>query len=189
MNLTELKRLATKAAGRLEAARSQLKRDIKKLRDSEDRLFIAEQALDELKQAALDTQHRIHSQICFLVNHCIQEVFGNSYSLAIEFQGRGGRTTARLVLSKDGQEVSTDDGVGGGIIDLASFALRVAALTIHQPPLAPLLILDEPFKFVSADHRPAVKMLLEKLAERLDMQIIMVTHIEELQTGQVISLD
>jgi DNA repair exonuclease SbcCD ATPase subunit len=77
---------------------------------------------------------------------------------------------------------------GGGVVDVASFALRVACLILHRPRLSKVMVLDEPFKFVSAQYRDRVRTMLERLSQDLDMQIIMVSHIDELETGKVIEL-
>jgi DNA repair exonuclease SbcCD ATPase subunit len=53
---------------------------------------------------------------------------------------------------------------------------------------SPILILDEPFKFVSAGNLARVRQLLESLSEEMNIQILMVTHLDELKIGKVIEL-
>ena len=77
---------------------------------------------------------------------------------------------------------------GGGVVDVAAFALRLSCLMLSKPPLRRLLVLDEPFKFVSAEHRDRIQTLLRTLAEEMRIQILMVTHIEQLVTGDVLEL-
>jgi ABC-type sulfate/molybdate transport systems ATPase subunit len=48
--------------------------------------------------------------------------------------------------------------------------------------------LDEPFRFISANYRPAVKKMLEELSEKMQVQILMVTHASELTTGKVVEI-
>ena len=81
------------------------------------------------------------------------------------------------------------DAAGGGVVDLTSFAQRLAALMLSQPASRKLLILDEPFRFLSAVYRPTACQLIESLAEEMGVQMVIVTHSEELMTGKVISLD
>jgi len=79
---------------------------------------------------------------------------------------------------------------GGGVVDVAAFALRLSCLMLSKPPLRRILILDEPFKYVSErrGYRERVRQLLESLAEEMGIQILMVTHIEALQTGDIVEL-
>jgi ABC-type molybdenum transport system ATPase subunit/photorepair protein PhrA len=76
----------------------------------------------------------------------------------------------------------------GGVVDVASFVLRLSCLMLSKPPLRRLIVLDEPFKFVSVEYRDNVRAMLEKLAKDFKIQFIMVTHIEELITGKVVRL-
>jgi DNA repair exonuclease SbcCD ATPase subunit len=85
-------------------------------------------------------------------------------------------------------EVDPITASGGGIIDVASFALRLACLCLSKPPLRRVMVMDEPFKFVSEQYRARLVELLERLAKDMGVQFIMVTHIKELEIGKVIQL-
>ena len=71
-----------------------------------------------------------------------------------------------------------EDAAGGGVVDVVCFALRVVAWSLSQT--SPVLILDEPFKWVSMGLRPICGQLLRGISDRLGLQIIMVTHDPEL---------
>ena len=89
---------------------------------------------------------------------------------------------------RNGREVDPIDASGGGVVDVAAFALRLSSLMLSRPARRRLVVLDEPFKFVSAGHRAAVRVMLEGLAADLGVQFLMVTHIEELQCGHIVEL-
>jgi ABC-type Fe3+/spermidine/putrescine transport system ATPase subunit len=80
------------------------------------------------------------------------------------------------------------DATGGGVCDVAAFALRVACLMLSQPPKRRLLVADEPFRFVSEEYRPAVRQMIETLADELGIQFILVTHATEFEIGKVVRL-
>ena len=65
---------------------------------------------------------------------------------------------------------------------------RLAALILAKPKLRRTIILDEPFKFVSAEYLSNVKLLLEGLARDFKVQFIVVTHIKQLQIGKIIEI-
>ena len=77
---------------------------------------------------------------------------------------------------------------GGGVVDVAAFALRLSCIVLHKPVLRRIILLDEPFKFVSEQYRENIKTMLETLAKDFNVQFIMVTHIEELIIGNIIKL-
>jgi ABC-type taurine transport system ATPase subunit len=50
------------------------------------------------------------------------------------------------------------------------------------------MVLDEPFRFVSAGYRGRIGELLTTLAREMDCQFVIVTHQEEMKIGKVVEL-
>ena len=141
------------------------------------------------QQVAQIIQQKAHDQIAGVVSKCLESVFGDVYGFKIRFERKRGRTEAVLLLTKDGNEIEDPmDNDSGGVVDVAAFALRLSCLVLNKPPLRRILLLDEPFKFVSEEYLERIQMLLEKLAEEFKVQIIQVTHIDELKIGKVVRL-
>ncbi len=70
--------------------------------------------------------------------------------------------------------------VGGGVVDVVAFALRVALLSMYRPKLRQVLVADEPFKHVSDNYLPAVAAMLRELSHAAGLQLIIVSHESEL---------
>jgi DNA repair exonuclease SbcCD ATPase subunit len=172
------------------AARKRLKDEREAYQVAQQHLRDAEQARSIAQQVAQAVQQQAHAKIAGVVTTCLKSVFGeDSYEFKIKFLRKRNRTEAQLVFVKDGEEVTdplNED--SGGVVDIAAFALRLACLMLAKPRLRRLLVLDEPFRFVSAGYRESVRQMLLKLAEDFYLQIVMVTHIEELMCGKVIEL-
>lgn len=165
-----------------------LAREQAALEKAEKRETHTRQAQDILQHLAQAVQQEAHSRISKVVSNCLEAVFDDPYQFHIDFDRKRGKTDARLRFTRRGLEVDPMTASGGGMIDVAAFALRVACLVLHRPKLSPVVILDEPFKFVSEHYRDNVRSMLEQLSEDMGLQIIMVTHIRELETGNVIEL-
>lgn len=144
-----------------------------------------------LQQVAQTVQERAHRQIQAVVSRCLAAVFENPYAFKIKFEKKRGRTEAVPVFARDGHEYAPTDGVGGGVLDVAAFGLRIAEVLMQRPAGRRLLILDEPFKFPSLrkGYRERVRDLLLALSTELDFQIVIVTHDPTFEVGKVISLD
>lgn len=155
---------------------------------AEDAAVDAEEAQKITQLVAQSVQQQAHDRIAGVVSRCLEAVFDEPYQFRILFEQKRGRTEARLVFEREGLALDPLAASGGGVVDVAAFALRLSCLLLARPPLRRVLLLDEPFKFVSEQYRERVRLMLEKLAEDLDLQIIMVTHIEELKTGTIIDL-
>jgi DNA repair exonuclease SbcCD ATPase subunit len=151
--------------------------------------------LDDTKKAQVlvqavvaELQNVVHLKVAALVTDCLRAVFDREYTFRIEFDSKRGKTEARMVLGRDGLDVDPMTESGGGVVDVIAFALRLAAVLFRRPAVRPVLFLDEPFRFVSVDYLPRVADLLTRLANDLGVQILMVTHIEELRCGKEVDV-
>lgn len=179
-------------ASRLE--KYQLAKKIREqLQDQADAASQQEEATREaqaiIQRLAQSVQTQVHSQISTVVTRCLNAVFEEeSYEFQIDFELKRGKTEAKLSFVRDGMSVDPLTASGGGVVDVASFALRLAALLLTKPRRRLLLVLDEPFRFVSARFRPRVATLLTQLSKELGVQIILVTHDPTLKIGKVVEL-
>jgi len=172
-----------------------LKKNITQQQDDLDQLRCQATWNDEAQQiaqhVAQSIQKQAHTKIAGVVTKCLQTIFTgpDEYGFKIHFERKRGRTEARLVLTKNGNEI--DDPLNsdsGGVIDVAAFALRLACIVLAKPKLRHIILLDEPFKFVSEEYRDNVRLMLDSLSEDFNIQFIMVTHIKELETGKLVRL-
>jgi DNA repair exonuclease SbcCD ATPase subunit len=189
ISLDELRKKVTSKQAAWNAIRRKVVEERGALEQLEARVQAVLEAQELAQQVAQQVQQQAHDQIASVVSQCLEAVFDEPYTFKIHFDRKRGRTEARLVFERDGLEVDPLTAAGGGVVDVAAFALRLSCLMLAQPPLRKLLALDEPFRFVSAEYLPRVRQLLEKLAEDTGVQFVIITHIEELKTGTVIELD
>lgn len=147
-------------------------------------------ALQLVISVAEAIQQRINCQISQVVTKCLRAVFGaGAYQFQILTEQKRGKTEVRFAFTREGLEVDPLTAAGGGVVDVAAFGLRLAALLLQRPARRRLLVLDEPFRFVSAEYQPAVGELLEAVASELDVQIVMCTHVVGLaDLGHVVEI-
>ena len=167
---------------------NRLKEQRTRLRKETESERAGKEALVFLQVLVAQVQQGVHNQIATLVSRCLSAVFDDPYEFRIYFEMKRGRTEARLVFERDGLEVDPLTASGGGVVDVASFALRLACLTLSNLPLRRALIFDEPFKFVSPEFRGNLRNLIKSLSEELGVQFIIVTHMDILKLGKVIEL-
>jgi len=154
--------------------------------------------LDATKEAlavavtlAEDMQQRAHQYMTRVVAQCLTLVFEEPYEFRIHFETRASKTEASLAFVRNGLVLEDPKfEVGIGVIDIAAFGLRLAALMFSLPQRRRVIIMDEPFKHISVGRRGArVAAMLEVLAAEFNMQFIMITHMPELQTGTIIEVE
>jgi len=174
----------------LRAAERACKDEREKLIEAEDYLTYAEEAQQAAQFVAKQIQQRAHKQISGVVSRCLETVFfDEDYGFYIRFDKKRGRTEAVLILTKGEHEIENPlDYDSGAVCEMAGFALRLSCLVLAKPSLRRLIVMDEPFKSMSAEYWENTRLLLEGLSNDFGIQIIMVTHNPKLQTGKVVEL-
>lgn len=157
-----------------------------------------ETGLEDVKQAQIiaqfisqTLQQQAHEQIANVVSRCLAAVFPEDpYEFKIRFDLKRGKTEATLVFLRDGIELDDPlNEVGGGVIDVAAFALRLSSILLMRPRMRRLLVLDEPFSNIRGEgNRNRTRDLLQRLSDELDVQIIINTDILSYRLGKVLEL-
>lgn len=129
-------------------------------------------------EAGKYTQTYLKEYIENMVTTALQAVFEEDYQFVIDFDIKRNRPEAKISLKIRGEEVDPKDSVGGGVLDVASFALRVVLWSIQNPRSSNTIVLDESFKFLHGNLENASQ-LLKKLSKDLGLQFIIVTQLED----------
>ena len=135
-----------------------------------------EHALEIIKQVGLSTQQQLEFQISDLTSLALSAVFEDPYELKVEFTQRRGQTECDLYFVRDEKQQDPMNSTGHGVVDVASFALRIASWSIEKPRKRAVIILDEPFKHLSEDNQERASKMISKLSKKLKLQFIIVTH-------------
>lgn len=171
----------------LDSRRGQQKQTARNLQQAQERLSAYqtdlqnhEQAREVIKETGLKTQQALAFHISDITSLALQAVFPEPYDLVVDFVQRRNKTECDLWFERDGEKLSPMDASGGGAVDVAAFALRVASWSMQHPRSRATIILDEPMRFLSTDLQPKASEMLKQLSEKLGLQFIIITHEEEL---------
>ena len=112
-----------------------------------------------------------------VVSMALADVFPDPYTCVIESGIKRNSTEAVVLFEREDVKVEPKDSAGGGPVDVASFAARVAF--VHLSRSQPIIIAYEPFKYVSRNLLSKCPEMLHMLSEKLGMQFIIISHLEE----------
>jgi hypothetical protein len=184
-NVMEMLSFVTQTRTKLEREKTKLELKKEELKKSEESLVILRanymhslKARTVAQAVAEQTQEKIEYHISTIVSNALASVFPDPYKFILRFVSRRNKIEADLLFSKEENEVDPMDSSGGGAIDVASFALRIALWSIKKTRAC--ILFDEPFKFLSRDLQAKASAMIKKLSEKLHLQFIIVSHIPEI---------
>jgi len=136
-----------------------------------------------LSKVAEQTQLRFKEKVESLVTMAIQSVFDRPFQFILIFEQKRNKFECRPVVMEGDIEYVPKDDMGGGIIDIISFALRVVLWSLQKPKTRNILILDEPMKYVGkGDLLDRAGNMIREISHRLGLQLLLVTHEPELSS-------
>ena len=178
-----LKQQLNKKAGEKQYIESELSKTESKLIELETRVESVEKAQVIIQTVAQITQQQLTVRIADIVSMALEAVFGDdAYSFEISFVQKRGKTEAELFFNRGGELIDPMSASGGGAVDVAAFALRVAfwQLMYKKNMVSNTIVLDEPFRFLSKDLQPRAGEMLKLLSDKLKIQFLIVTHNDDL---------
>lgn len=183
--MDKLKQLQTKY-NQLEGRKLQIESDIstakKLIRTSKKELINYLEAKEFIHKIALEIQQQLQYHVNDITSLALNAVFPEPYKLELSFIQRRNQTECDIFFTKNNDRFNPLEATGGGAVDIAAFALRVAGWSIQTPRKRNLIILDEPMRFVSKDLQHKASLMLKEVSEKLNIQFIIITHEDSLTT-------
>lgn len=177
-NLAEFRTKVNKIIGSKELMQRQLIEQQTIQTTMQERMVACEEALAFVQEVAQKTQQQLVLHIEDVVNTALDTCFPDEYKFQLKFEIKRNKTEARLIFLKNGYEIEPMEASGGGVVDVASFALRIAAWSLGKTRNT--ICLDEPMKFLSRDIQPRAGEILSEISKKLGIQFIMVSHVSDI---------
>lgn len=137
-------------------------------------------ARDLLSAVRSVVQERTYGVLQSAVSSAVASVYGPEYGCRLDVSEKRGRDEAAFSLSVSGREYELDGAVGGGVVDVAAFAARLALWAVGGDRRFPVFVLDEPFKWLGSEFCGRIVGTVRELVDAFGVQVLMVTHVPEL---------
>lgn len=183
MNFDEIQDILERGASEYQAVKTTCDELEAKQTHIKKEIVAWSKAMEIAQAAAEGVQKKVHDRIATIVSIGLSTVFDNPYTFLIQFEKKRTKTEAHLLFARAGEVIDPISSAGGGAIDVAAFALRLSAILMDAGK-RPMIVMDEPFKFVSKDRVSLVCDLLETLAREKGVKILLTTHIENFEIGK-----
>jgi len=133
-----------------------------------------------IQTAAKETQENIEYHISSLVSMALSTIDPGWPRFVARFVARRNKTECDLLFEEHGREYKPFDGSGGGAIDIADLALRFTYFSLAPEKNRASFLLDEPLRDLSPGRQSKASILLEQLIKELEIQIIMISHQDDI---------
>lgn len=175
MLVAEYRSLLNYKKGELKSKQEQLKSKKEEILSIENKLLSLKKIAGIFKRSAVSSQEYLSNYLTALVTDSIKVVFPDR-NLVFKVEFTTSRDTqCNVSLEEDGKKLSLFDSEGYGVLDIISIVLRAAYIILDKSEK--IMILDEPFRNLSVDRHEAASKMLYDLSHRLNMQIIVNTHL------------
>ena len=178
MNLKKLRAFLNKKQAQKEYIQNEIQSLETSIKKQKVLLLQEQQALEFIKEIAIQTQEQLEFQLGDMVSTGLNTVFDQAYDFIVKFELRRDKTECDLFFKKHGELIDPLLFSGLGAADVAAFALRCASWSIAKI-YRNTLLLDEPFKYLSTNNHENAGKLIKMLSKNLNLQIIMITHSAE----------
>jgi DNA repair protein SbcC/Rad50 len=126
------------------------------------------------QQSLEETIHYIEETVTL----ALQSVFGDDYHAVIKLEQKRDQQEVYFILKKGDLELELrQDLTGVGEVDVYCYGLKMASFALEED-CAPILLLDEPIKYLSKDYLPQMAEVLKQSTISLDIQQIIISHEE-----------
>lgn len=179
MNKTRINKAKTylaKEMGKEQFIQQSIKQKTIQLSANKTDLVRHEKAHEIIKEVGYKTQELLQVQISDITSLAMEAVFEDPYKLEVLFVERRNNNECDLLFERDGQLMKPLDASGGGAVDVAAFALRIASWSLSSPSLRNVIILDEPMRFLSRNLQEKASQMIKQISKKLGIQFIIVTH-------------
>jgi len=180
-DLKEIRRRAGEIKREREILLSQRAALLSKQKESQETLESLQQAKEVINLVSESVRSHLEGILSSVVSSAMEAIFPDPYAFEVSFEYKRNQIETVMKFIKGGNDTSPLLGMGGGAVDVAAFALRMAFIAIRGG--RPILVLDEPFKFVSVDLQNKCSDMIKELSRKLSIQVIMVSHLPEIISG------
>jgi DNA repair exonuclease SbcCD ATPase subunit len=184
-NLRELDNRYRRLLGRRDQQQSIIKLSKSQLEEAKDRAVLIAQALNVISTLADDARQTFKKEVNQLITLVVKSVFSENFGFDLKMEIKNNRLQSIPTITEmiDGEleTYTPKDDMGGSILDIIGFALRILIQKFGHGKTRPILLLDEPMK--NTGHGELLIRagnILAELSHNLYLQLIIMTHDREL---------
>jgi DNA repair exonuclease SbcCD ATPase subunit len=148
------------------------------LKEDKRALQVHLKVLEIFQEISILVQDNFVYHVTSTANMALALMFDDGYKIRMDFEVKRSQSEAKIDLVQGDSEhgINPVDASGGGLVDILSMTFRVALWSLQKESTRPILVLDEPMKFVDEERQVIGSQVIKEISERLGLQFIIVSH-------------
>jgi len=150
-----------------------------KVQDAEESLRDLQECGAILNALTTASQQMLKDRLEGIVTYALSRVFEREFRFVVEFRQSRANVIVEFKLASEEtgwEPVELQDARGGGVCEIVGFIIRLVFLLYLKQDQRQIMVLDEPFGWVSAQYVDNLMELIRELVAKTGMQFVLVTH-------------
>ncbi len=141
-----------------------------------EKVFNINSAVEILAAVLSITQEEIVVYIENVVTTALQYIYGDEYTFKIDYLFKRSQPEVEMYPIKNGLRYEPKFSCGVGVLDVCAFALRCACWSLIEPQPTSVMVMDEPFRFISGNEQmEKCSIMVKELSKLLGIQFIIIS--------------
>ena len=181
--------LITKYSYKQQELNNQLNNNYEKQKSNKEDISVHNELREFLSKVSAEYRVGICNIFNNLLTEALTKIFEKNIKFQIQLENYRNQPAINVLITEDGNVLDPQKSCGGGMNDIISLVFKV--IFVYLAKGQQTIVLDESLKFLSKEYLEQASAFLRQMCDKLDMQIILVSHKENLQfsADKVITID
>ena len=158
---------------------SQLSKNQQQKEENEKMIVVYTEVREFLSKVSAEYRIRICNTFNQLVTEALSHIFQKDINFQISLESYRNQPAINVMVTEDSFVLDPQKSCGGGMNDIIALIFKI--IFVYLSGAQRTIILDESLKFLSTSYLQTASNFLAEICSRLQMQLILITHKEDLQ--------
>ena len=177
--IDQLEELRKKYHYQSQEIETQLHKNQQQKQDNEKMIVVYTEVREFLSKVSAEYRVRICSTFNQLVTEALSHIFQKDINFRISLESYRNQPAINVMITEDAFVLDPQKSCGGGMNDIIALVFKI--IFVYLSGSQKTIVLDESLKFLSTNYLQTASNFLAEICSRLQMQLILVTHKEDLQ--------
>jgi len=146
------------------------------VKDKEELTTILSMVVELFKQMGGSHERELLIKLEQFVNYGLSIVFGENNKFLAEFRSEGKDVHVDFLIESNMARCDVVEAKGGGLAEVVSILLQFFFVIVVRGKIAPIFVMDTALVNLSDAYCEKASELLKELCDKLDLQLIFLTH-------------